>query len=72
MYKMAACAVHNQVAFSQPFEDCYLGLVKLYDSEETNRMGGTVGHSPLRPCPAAPIYDDMLGSILMNLELHIW
>ncbi|VTR59311.1 Type I restriction-modification system methyltransferase subunit [Serratia fonticola] len=66
---MAACAVHNQVAFSQLLEDEYLTLVKRYERDDVNRMGKLLGILCNGLGQQQPIYDDMLGRIFMNLEL---
>lgn len=67
--QMAACAVHNQVAFSQLLEDEYLTLVKRYERDDVNRMGKLLGILCNGLGQQRPIYDDMLGRIFMNLEL---
>ncbi|CQJ32052.1 hypothetical protein WFK62_05540 [Yersinia enterocolitica] len=67
--QMAACAVHNQVAFSRQLEDEYLSLVKRYEREDVNRMGKLLGILRCGLGLQQPIYDDVLGRIFMSLEL---
>ncbi|OCJ36782.1 hypothetical protein [Serratia sp. 14-2641] len=67
--QMAACAVHNQVAFSQQLEDEYFNLVKRYEREDVNRMGRLLGILCCGLARQQPIYDDMLGRIFMSQEL---
>ncbi|EPA8554208.1 hypothetical protein ACQ697_001953 [Yersinia enterocolitica] len=67
--QMAACAVHNQVAFSRQFEDEYLSLVKRYEREDVNRMGKLLGILRCGLGLQQPIYDDVLGRIFMSIEL---
>ncbi|VXD06740.1 conserved hypothetical protein [Enterobacterales bacterium 8AC] len=67
--QMAACAVHNQVAFSQSLEDEYLGLVKRYERKDVDRMGKLLGILCCCLGLQQPIYDDVLGRIFMSLEL---
>lgn len=67
--QMAACAVHNQVAFSQSLEDEYLGLAKRYERADLDRMGKLLGILRCGLGLQQPIYGDMLGKIFMSLEL---
>ncbi|CAI1906037.1 Type I restriction-modification system methyltransferase subunit [Serratia entomophila] len=67
--QMAACAVHNQVVFSPPLEDEYLGLVKQYERDDVNRMGKLLGILRCGLGLQQSIYDDVLGRIFMSLEL---
>lgn len=67
--QMAACAVHNQVAFSQQLEDEYLSLVKRYEREDVNRMSTLLGILCCGLGLQQPLYDDVLGRIFMSLEL---
>ena len=67
--QMAACAVHNQVAFSQPLEDEYLSLVRRYEREDVNRMRRLLGILRCSLGLQQLLYDDVLGRIFMSLEL---
>lgn len=67
--QMATCAIHNQVLFSQPLEDEYLGLAKRYEPKDVDRMGRLLGILICGLGLQQPIYDDVLGRIFMSLEL---